>query len=352
MGIYSTQAAQILKESDVEFNPNAAGLLEFVINSQRADQAMFDTMIELDFREAYIANGQILVETGNEAEDKANTESKASDGIFKKIISLLEKAAQTIMRFLEKLGNIVLEKTKIDKALVKHYGDLDLAKIKANLTDKDKEKTVTLYEGNNKLSLAINDLNDRFAETEYNNVVMVDVEAQKKSIESTVSNATSEENFKSLFKDTKIGELSDVSNIKKTVDGGYKALADDIIGSTAAVALDKLKKARSAWAKNKEKKEANRELYNSVFAEINYACSGLTKLINFGSTVTSHALASYRKAYVTLGQIQNRKAKEEKKDAKAETQQKTEAVPESYNELLGYAIEAVTDVMYDDFTLA
>lgn len=350
MGIYSAKAAEMLKESEVEFNPNAAGLLEFAVNSQRADQAMFDAMLEIDFREAYQAKGTIVTEANEEAEAKGN----AVMGIIKKIGAAIEKVIQTIMLAIEKLKQTVLEKTKLDKKIIGQYHEIDMEKVKANMTDKDKGKKITIYKANAALTEAINTITKKYYKENFNNYSSMGdsgLTTLKNEIEEKTKGVT--DSFDAQFESIEIEKITQeqAKNLYDVVNGGYSKMVTDVIGGKAKETLDHLKKSRSDFLKLKgDLKKNDRSSWNNIFALINYCNSSLTKLVNFGTSSAVRAIAEARKGYVTLGMIQKRsekkaEGKEEKKDEKAVNASFT------YDDAFEFAFEVATDNMFMDFTL-
>lgn len=348
MGIYSAKAAEMLKESDVEFNPNAAGLLEFAVNSQKADQAMFDTMLEIDFREAYQAKGTIVTEAKEEAEAKDN----AVMGIIKKIGAAIEKVIQTIMLAIEKLKQTVLEKTKLDKKILETK--LDAAKIKANLTDNDKEKVIVLPKSEEEIKKtkyfeAIDYLSMYYSKKEFSKSTIAAgaLEAQKEKISKLCEGVNKEED---LFNSTKLADFSDFDGLTTLVDSGYSKLIDRMIGDFAKDAITNLKTARAKVLKRNFAKDVDRAALNAEFAEINFANSNLTKLVNFGTSMAVKGIANARKAYMNLVTIQKRSEKkaENKEDNKDE---KAVNASFTYEDMFLYAFEVATDNIYGEITL-
>ena len=110
MGFYTESAKELIS------NPLSAP--EFLMECNRIDRAIFEGMIELDFAEAYSANGTIFLEEGEEeagkkAADDAN--DKAGESIWKAFIDALKSAFDRVKEALEKFFSQILSvvKTKV-----------------------------------------------------------------------------------------------------------------------------------------------------------------------------------------------------------------------------------------------
>jgi len=342
MGIYSNMAAQLLKEQEVAPDPNAAGLLEFAINSQRAEHAMFETMLELDVAEYYVESGTLVLTE----EEKAEGAGNAIKAIGKKIVAAIDKLIQTIVTFLDKIGNLVLEKTKVDKKLIEKYGKkIDLAAAKAKKGDK--EITVVNLDAAKGIAAFIG-----ARAAEYKAVSETgskeDFESKKEAVKKNLDELTGEDKFKAVFSKKKVSELSDadVKDMVDAVDGGYQKLVDSIVGSAAKDTIKALKAAKSeALKKLATPKSETREVDSARFSYVSTLNSAVSKAINFGSNVAAHAMAASRNGFISLAMAS--KVKEEKKE-----EAKQEAAEFDYDEILEYAFEVATDNMYSEVTMA
>lgn len=344
MGIYSTEAAKLFRANEVEFDPNAAGLLEFAITSQEADHAMFNTMLEMDFMEYYQESGMIVVTE----EEKTEGVGNAIKAIGKKIVAAIEKFLQVVQLAIQKLENFVLEKTKIDKKLVEKFGNLDLAKAKANKPDK--EVVVADYEAAAKDIAAFVSVQKAGYE-KANNLSAEQFKSEAEAAQKAVKELTSTEKFNSYFIKKKISELDGTTFADLVKGGGYKGLAEKVIGKEAKDLQTTLKNARktamknlvdSNVGKNREDK-LGREVVAAEFSYISTLNSVLGKAINFGSTVVTHTLAEARKTYVAVAMAANKKEKAAKEEVEKESYE--------YDEILEYALEVATDNMYENVSL-
>lgn len=360
MGIYSAEAAMAYKDN--VYNPDAAGLLEFALESQRAEHAMFETMLEMDFVEYRMSNNDMIV---TEA-DKGAGFGAAIKGVWNKIVEAIEKAIETVSAFLKRLGEFVLEKTKADKLFVKKYSkDFDIAKAAAN----DPEKKVTLIRVKDAATAVQNVLsqcNKSYEETLIaqsgqtgEKSLSEEADRVKKVVSNLSSNKFEEEiTLKSLS--------SKAGDIKSTIESGngYKAIADEIVGKDAASILEALKKLRKEFkVRDLKKKEGEeKEDFNkrrAVIAEcykfISVMNSLCNKTLNIGSRIALQAMASYRKAYATIAIAAAKKKEEKKAEAPAPAAAEGQAEPvnasyvsdEEYDAIFEYALLNATDNAFD-----
>lgn len=341
MGIYSSMAAQLLKEQEVAPDPNAAGLLEFAVKSQVAERSMFESMLEMDFAEYYVESGTLVLTE----EEKAESAGNALKAIGKKIVEAIDKLIQTIVTFLDKIANVVLEKTKVDKKLIEKFGkkiDLTVAKEKKG----DKEITVVNLDGAKKIADFIGARG-----AEYRSISgtgsKADFDQKKEAIKKNLAELTGEGAFKAVFTKKAIKDLTeaDVKAMVDAVDGGYKKLVDSIIGDQAKSVLKSLKAARGeALKKFATVKNDTREDDAARYSYCAALNSVVSKAINFGSNVAAHAMAASRNGFVALAMAS--KKKEEKKE-----EVKKESVEYDYDEILEFALEVATDNMYSEISM-
>lgn len=99
MGVYSSMARNMISEEAAVKEFHSTNLLEFAIEAQKADQSLFDAMIEMDFREAYAENGVISITETAEEQAKKSAVKK----IAEKIVGLFVKFADTVARIVDTL---------------------------------------------------------------------------------------------------------------------------------------------------------------------------------------------------------------------------------------------------------
>ena len=97
MGVYSNLALEKINEQSAIENCEPNSLLEFAVDIQRADHAMFNSILESDFQEAYVNNGVVLL---TEAEVKEG-EDATKKNIFQKIVELLKKLVEKVKSAIE-----------------------------------------------------------------------------------------------------------------------------------------------------------------------------------------------------------------------------------------------------------
>jgi len=319
MGIYSAEAAMAYKDN--VYNPDAAGLLEFALESQRAEHAMFETMLEMDFVEYRMSNNDMIV---TEA-DKGAGFGAAIKGVWNKIVEAIEKAIETVSAFLKRLGEFVLEKTKADKLFVKKYSkDFDIAKAAAN----DPKKEITFIKVKD-AAKAVQGVINLF-NVSYGDALVLqsgqtgkDLSGESDRIKKDVSNLAKAK-FEDSVKFESAGFKAKAEEIKKAIEGGngYKAIADEIVGDKATGVLDALKKCREEIKKNmkknngeeKEDYTARRASLTECYRFISLMNSLCNKTLNIGSRIALQAMASYRKAYAAIAIAAAKKTEE-----KAET---------------------------------
>ena len=125
MGVYSELAAQKINEQNALENFQFSDLLEFAINIEKSDQAMFDAMLEMDFHEAYVEKGLISLNEG----EKIDAAKAAVGKVWEKIKELLHKFVSMVGTFIAKLKNVYANLTNKNEKLVAKFGDLNKTNI-------------------------------------------------------------------------------------------------------------------------------------------------------------------------------------------------------------------------------
>ena len=97
MGVYSNLALEKINEQSAIENCEPNSLLEFAVDIQRADHAMFNSLLEADFHEAYVNNGVVLL---TEADEKESMKVKIKN-IFQKIVEFLKNLITKIKNAVE-----------------------------------------------------------------------------------------------------------------------------------------------------------------------------------------------------------------------------------------------------------
>lgn len=161
MGVYSELAAQRVNEATMLENFQFSDLLEYAINIDRGNQAMFDAMLEMDFHEAYAEKGLISI---NEGEEKTGIKA-AVDKIIAKIKELWEKFISLATTFMAKFRNVLAQFTGRNKALLDQGKKINLldrfAEVREALPDNTEVKIFSA--GKNEKTGADNGISDIFA---------------------------------------------------------------------------------------------------------------------------------------------------------------------------------------------
>ena len=141
MGVYSEAAVAQMREAQAVNAFKFTDLLEFAVNTERNNQNMFNALLELDFQDAVtVQNGGYLTEAEEaKAENKAVAKLKA---IGQQIIKALEKFLEMLGTFWKKFVAKVADFTGVNKGLVKKFGSIVIADVKAGLGENSELKLV------------------------------------------------------------------------------------------------------------------------------------------------------------------------------------------------------------------
>ena len=132
MGVYTNMAANYVNK--IGDNPVLESL-QFSLDMQKADHAMFEALIELDFDEVYQEAG-LSVYTEAEAKSGRKFSLKA---IKDKVVAYINKFINMIKQFAAKIIAKIQDIFNKDKKLVKKYGE-DFAKNAANYVFKAEQE--------------------------------------------------------------------------------------------------------------------------------------------------------------------------------------------------------------------
>ena len=349
MGIYSAEAAEVYKENI--FNPDAAGLLEFSINSQRAEQHMFETMIEMDFCEYYMESGKLVLTEG----EKMDAFKAGAKKIWDKIIEAISKLIETLDKFQIKVRAWIKARINSNKAIVKKYPNLDLAAAKAKLSG---EETVEMLDFTkaNKIKdtlVTLTGCYDKIKDDYKKSFANSSPDTYKSRTDELVKSASD------FFNKTKLADLNNTDDISKYIKS-EKGLEELTVAVTGNVddAIKKLKTTRESLkkaAKNKDRSESDRQEDAAAYKFVSVINSCISRCVNFGTRVAMKAMANYKTAYVKIamaGASQN-KADEKvanKTEKKEEVQQNSATIEDvfDYDAMLEYAIEINDQIVYDE----
>lgn len=132
MGVYTNMAANYVNK--IGDNPVLESL-QFSLDMQKADHAMFEALIELDFDEVYQEAG-LSVYTEAEAKSGRKFSLKA---IKDKVVAYINKFINMVKQFAAKIIAKIQDIFNKDKKLVKKYGE-DFAKNAANYVFKAEQE--------------------------------------------------------------------------------------------------------------------------------------------------------------------------------------------------------------------
>lgn len=305
MGVYSNLAAQKVSEDAMVGSFSANSLLEFSIAVQREEQAMFDAMIEMDFREAYYEHGMITL---TEAEKEGGVKAAAS-GIIAKIKAMLEKFIQTISLAIKKFVLKMQDFLKLNDKLVKNIGDINIEDLKVAFSSGKYADVKVVKVNSKKIDIADKLKQLRDLEAKAKN----DVEAEKEKKENAQYSdildkladdvkevEVSDKEFNDQFSDIYIIDLAKepeyVKQIKDDVAKGYKSTVDSVTEDVKK-AIDDAKKAK------KEIKGDDRAYLSAMNAVYAKFIAAYTKLLNVAINTTVKALSAERATYAKLGKI-------------------------------------------------
>lgn len=323
MGVYSNLAAQKVSEDAMIGSFSANSLLEFSIAVQREEQAMFDAMIEMDFREAYYEHGVISI---TEAEKEGGVKAAAS-GIIAKIKALLEKFIQTISLAIKKFVLKMQDFLKLNDKLVKSIGDINTEDLKVEFNTGKYADVKVIRVNSEKIDIAdkLKQLRDLEAKAKS------DIEAEKDKkdnarygdildkLDNDVKDVeVTDKEFNDQFTEVHIFDLKPeyIKQLKDDVSKGYKSTVDSVTGDVKK-AIEEAKKAK------KDIKGDDRAYLSAMNAMYAKFIAAYTKLLNVAINTTVKALSTERATYAKLGKIakagannkEGRKSLDEKRKA-------------------------------------
>ena len=362
MGVYSEAAAMQMREAQAVDSFRFTDLLEFAVNTERNNQNMFNALLELDFQDAVtVQNGGYITEAEEaKAENKAIAKLKA---IGSQIIKALEKFLEMLGTFWKKLVAKVADFTGANKALVKKFGSIEVAKVKAGLGENSELKLVKyedkdIFEG----PLA------KLAELRAKNVDLFSIAEDKEdkgSVSDLVDDAVkaikgedctvSEDAMNSVFVEVDVNKyLEDmvyVKNLSKNLVSGYKAQLSAIQSKIAeaqaatkkdiAVAKKLLNPVNLLKNKPADKAIINA---NAKYRVCNALNAKFSSLLSQATKVAVKKMTVDRAAYIKLGKLAaaGSKAAEAPEEEKKATQEA--ALAECY--LLEFANDEYMEALF------
>jgi hypothetical protein len=320
MGVYSEMAAEQLNEQNMLDNFKFTDLLEFSVDLERADKAMFDAMLEMDFHEAFCESGLIYLSE----EEKASGIESAIGKMKEKLVALINKFVEMIKTAVAKIMNALAELTERNKALVAKIGELnknEFRKLFADYPKKGEVKITNVKEGfDDEVKAAFKKLSDIQKDANNDKRVLAIKDGIRGTVEDAVSDAAN--NYSSYFEVMTAAEFINT----KMFDGLYSVVKNGGGGMVATVSREVENAKKTAQmdikALKADKKTADgdesRELVNAKIAVYSAVSAGYSKVLSVCANFVASRSAYYRSAYAKLGAIKGAtlSAKEELAGAK------------------------------------
>jgi len=297
MGVYSNLAVQKINEQEMLENFQFSDLLEFAIDIQKSDQAMFDAMLEMDFHEAYESKGIITL---TEA-DKVGALKAAAKGFWGKIVEALSKFLSIVKTFFAKVSNVFAELSGKNKMLIEKIGPLDQKKLLAAVGDN--ESQVTIIDQPDAFKRNILSRIDK-VRNEMNKAVAGDTDSIKSDIESDIKNLHSaiEENFKKVS----IKESVSKVNLNNLYNSVKNPEIDKDLKNTIDKLIEDIKKHISEFDKKKDGEEVSQEdraKYSNIISGLNTCMSGAVKIFSVIKSYFARKAAAERALYTKYGTL-------------------------------------------------
>ena len=349
MGVYSELAAQKINEQNALENFQFSDLLEFAINIEKSDQAMFDAMLEMDFHEAYVEKGLISLNEG----EKIDAAKAAVGKVWEKIVTLLRKFDGLIKTLVAKFTNKMAELSGKNKQLVDKIKDLDKAELSKKLEGTDFEVTAL----NVDVPVDLNKIDA--LEKIYENVKNGSESNPDEAVKEILSKLDTYQYFTKVDL-AKWVDSNDLTALKNSVSDPQKEV-NDVIGK-----INNLKKKVEADIGEFEKKasaegasDENRADAMKKIAGFNAVMKGFSKLISFVINYYARKVACDRAIYSKLGAVMGVKldakdkveqAKNVANDAKEGAKDVAGKVKDTVDKVVGgkgkLATEAVEELEY------
>ena len=305
MGVYSNLAIQKINEQEMLENFQFSDLLEFAINIQKSDQAMFDAMLEMDFHEAYEEKGIISLTEG----EKIDAIKAAAKGIWNKIIETLNRFLGIVKTFLAKIDEVFSQLSGKNAKLIETIGPLNYKELLKAVGDNDTQVTIIDEPKAFDRNMTTRTSKIRHA---MERAVAGDTDSIKSDIESDIKNLHSaiEENFKKVSIKDSITEnnVKDLYNavknpgINKEVKNTIEHLIEDINKHIS----DFTKKKNGEVGKDGEKVEVSpedRAKYSKIIRGLNTCMSGAAKIFSIIKSYYARKASADRALYAKYGAL-------------------------------------------------
>ena len=294
MGVYSNLAVQKINEQEMLENFQFSDLLEFAIDIQKSDQAMFDAMLEMDFHEAYESKGIITL---TEA-DKENAVKVAVKNIWGKIVEVLKRFLGMVKTFIAKITNKFAELSGKNQQLVERIKTPDKSTIIEKIKGKDIQVTA--------LNVAVDVVNNKieeflkvYARVKSESDISGEVKTLVSKLDATDQYFTKIDLEKFLDKkENEIAKLRDrvaepkkeLNNALSEIDALQQMVSNDITNYE--------KDAQNEKSSDDARAEANR-----IAKNLNVVLDGCTKLLSFVTSFYARKAACDRAIYTKIGAI-------------------------------------------------
>lgn len=336
MGVYSNLAVQKINEQQMLENFQFSNLIEFAIDIEKSDQAMFDAMLEMDFHEAYEAKG-IITLTENEKLDAVKAAGKA---IWNKIVAVLEKISGIIKTFVAKIKNVFAELSKKNEMLYNRIGEINFKELNTAVTEENSVE-VTIFDNSDKKNTFIYEKTDAvrgLMKDALGGKDAGEVKSAVKDITGTLYNQMNDRFIKVDLKEAitkKQIMLKDLAgNVKNPQwDSNVEATINKLQSDIDA----EIDKAKTKLKEDKEKED--RVADNNILTGL-HACAGAAvKVLGFIKGYYARKSAVERALYVKCGTyLEKGLSKEDKKELR---QNVKDAAKDAVKSAPGKAVNAV-----------
>ena len=296
MGVYSNLAVQKINEQEMLENFQFSDLLEFAIDIQKSDQAMFDAMLEMDFHEAYESKGIITL---TEA-DKENAVKVAVKNIWGKIVEVLNKFLDVVKTFVAKISNKFAELSGKNKQLVERIK----TPIKSTIIEKIKGKNIQVTALNVDVDVIKNKIN-AFLKVYEKADSGSDVSGEVKTLLSGLN--TVDQHFTKIDLVKYLDEI-EIADLRDRVADPSKELNDALseVKDLEKMLSDDIKKYNEDANKEDSSDDARAKASRTA-SNINIVLDGCTKLLSFVTSFYARKAACERAIYTKIGVIDGAK---------------------------------------------
>lgn len=294
MGVYSNLAVQKINEQEMLENFQFSDLLEFAIDIQKSDQAMFDAMLEMDFHEAYESKGIITL---TEA-DKENAVKVAVKNIWGKIVQVLNKFLSLVKTFVAKISNKYAKLSDKNQQLVERIK----TPIKSTIIEKIKGKNIQVTALNVDVDVVNNKIEEYlkiYERVKSESDISGEVKTFVSKLDATNQYFTKIDLEKFLDK-----KENEISKLRDRVADPEKELNDTLSEIKALQQMvskditDYEKDANNEKSSDDARAEASR-----IARNLNAVLDGCTKLLSFVTSFYAHKAACDRAIYTKIGVI-------------------------------------------------